>query len=724
MIARIRASIKRRFTARLFTRIDLSLAITVIVIFVWASANLLAVQKEPEEEHVQSFWRFGPGITNIMVTTRIFYPVDFEVEVIITDKPSWLQVDIENITNTYLVHRFSIDTNNVSKIDLEATFNLNKLAKRDENGKVGDFTEGVGSVTMPKDRYETITCQWDPGADAGYSISETNKYAFITASLPEPNSGAFYTLFGKSLSNMVADVDYYLLKPTSTGYDIWIRTRGSASNIKLSVVQNGEVKASVNLTNIGTFYKALTCTNLSDNVNAYAVIESQSSNSVANAYYKIAYYDRQDIFEKKNWDDPSANASLSSRNFQVYAFLALSDKMAVEFYSEKINMWNLTKRDVRNSSFQSITQNCTEKMSGSIGVNSFPPNSKMSEFERYVFDDLQISNTYYCVVSSKNQQLIEDRTMEIRISRFKPVILVHGIDAGPKFNEDDSTFFGDLKNATQYFNFRPYACYDFIWDSNKKRGILKEYIGYSDGNLGNFFKEKIKGNDLKATVVAHSMGCLVTYYQCQDDPGKFKKYVNNIMFAAPPFFGSSASNEALDWPIVHKLKKTSKPNFELLSRGSQSVWERHDRPLRFKDDKITVAIGTNKYIGAKEFLESTFDSLGKISIWDAFNLYKFHKTYDAISDIFCDGIEGIGELIFGAARRNPKLDWAQKSELYYKNISDSAVGTYSANLKGQKNYNNATTYYVNKLHSETQLFKNDNSEFVNAVRGKINDIGD
>ena len=696
----------------------------VFIALIWSSSDLIATQHDPEEEYVQSFWRLSPDQTNITVMVRMFYPTDFEVEVNIVSKPSWLQVGVKHIgdTNEYC---FSIDVNNISKIDLESTFNLNQLAKRGEDGKVGDFLEGANSVTMPKDRYETITCQWDPGANASYSISETNKYAFITASLPEPNSGEFYTLFGKSLSNMVADVDYYLLKPASTGYDIWIRTSGSASNIKLSVVQNGEVKASVNLTtNIGIFYKALTCTNLSDNVNAYAVIESQSSNSVANAYYKIAYYDRQDIFEKKNWDDPSANASLSSRNFQVYAFLALSDKMAVEFYSEKINMWNLTKRDVRNSSFQSITQNCTEKMSGSIGVNSFPPNSKMSEFERYVFDDLQISNTYYCVVSSKNQQLIEDRTMEIRISRFKPVILVHGIDAGPKFKEDDSTFFGELKNATQYFNFRPYACYDFIWDSNKKRGILKEYIGYSDGNLGNFFKEKIKGNDLKATVVAHSMGCLVTYYQCQDDPSKFKKYVNNIMFAAPPFFGSSASNEALDWHIVHKLKKTSKPNFELLSRGSQSVWERHNNPLSFKDDKITVAIGTNKYIEMKDSWKATIDSLDKISFWDVFNLYKFHKTYDAISDIFCDGIEGIGELFVGAARRNPKLDWAPKSELYYKNISDSAVGTYSANLKGQKSYNNARTYYAKKLHSETQLFEENNSEFVNAVCGKINDIGD
>ena len=718
----IKESINRSFATRLFARINLSLAITIFIAFIWSSADLIATQHEPEVEHVQSFWRFSPGITNITVITRIFYPVNFEVEVIITDKPSWLQVDIENITNTYLVHRFSIDTNTISKIDLEATFNLNRLAKRGEDGKVGDFTEGENSVTMPKDRYETITCQWDPGANSYYSMSETNKYAFISASLPEQNSGEYYTLFGSN-TNMVADIDYYLLRPASSGYDIWIRTRASATSIKLSIVQDSEVKATVNVINSSFFYKVLTCTNLSSNAAAFAVIESQSTNFVANIDYKIAYYDRQDIIEQEKWDDSSADASLESRNFQVYTFLALSDKMAVEFYANEneANNWDNIKRDILNDSFHSITQYCAESISGKTGEKSFPKSDKENKFERYVFDDLQISNTYYCVVKSDNQQLIEEDKIKLRISRFKPVFLVHGIDAGPKFEGDDSTFFGSLKDSNQYFNFRPYACYDFMWDSDKEEGILKEYIGYGAGKLGNFFKENIKSNDLKATVVAHSMGCVLTYYQCQNSPSKFKKYVNNIMFAAPPFFGSYAANEALETHILYKLKKTSKPNFELLSRGSRSVWERHNNPLSFKDDKITVAIGTNKYIKPKDAWNATFDSLDKISFWDIFMLHKL-KTRDALTDLIYDGLEGIGELGAGVTRRH--FDHRTKSELYYKNISDSAVGTYSANLKGQNNYSKVTTYYVNKLHSETQLFEEGNSEFVNAVREKINDIGD
>ncbi len=718
----IKESINRIFATRLFARINLSLAITIFIAFIWSSADLIATQHEPEVEHVQSFWRISPGITNITVITRIFYPVNFEVEVIITDKPSWLQVDIENITNTYLVHRFSIDTNTISKIDLEATFNLNRLAKRGEDGKVGDFTEGENSVTMPKDRYETITCQWDPGADANYSVSDTNKYASISASLPEQNSGEYYTLFGSN-TNMVADIDYYLLRPASSGYDIWIRTRASTTSIKLSVVQNNEVKATVNAINASSFYKALTCTNLSSNADAFAVIESQSTNFVANIDYKIAYYDRQDIIEQEKWDDSSADASLESRNFQVYTFLALSDKMAVEFYANEneANNWDNIKSDILNDSFHSITQYCAESISGKTGEKSFPKSDKENKFERYVFDDLQISNTYYCVVKSENQQLIEEDKIKLRISRFKPVFLVHGIDAGPKFEGDDSTFFGSLKDSNQYFNFRPYACYDFMWDSDKEEGILKEYIGYGAGKLGNFFKENIKSNDLKATVVAHSMGCLVTYYQCQYDLSEFKKYVNNIMLAAPPFFGSFAANEALSWPVLNKIKRTSTPNFELLSRGSQSVWERHDHPFSFNPAKVTVAIGTNKYIKGEDAWNATFDSLDKISPWDIFKLHKL-KTRDAQIDVLYDFLEGIGELGAGYFRR--KFDVATKSELYYKNISDSAVGTYSANLKGQGIYNGVNTYYDNKLHSETQLFDDKNIKFVNAVREKINDIGD
>lgn len=703
---------------RFFARINLSIAIMVFIALVWSSANLIATQHDPEEEYVQSVWRFSPDKTNITVVVRMFYPTDFEVEVNMVSKPSWLRVGVKHIgyTNEYC---FSIDVNNISKIDLESTFNLNRLAKRGEDGKVGEFTEGANSVTMPKDRYETITCQWDPGADANYSVSDTNKYASISASLPEQNSGEYYTLFGSN-TNMVADIDYYLLRPASSGYDIWIRTRASATSIKLSIVQDSEVKATVNVINSSFFYKALTCTNLSANADAFVVIESQSTNSVENIDYKIAYYNRQDIFEQENWDDPSANASLESRNFQVYTFLALSDKMAVEFYSDNgANDWSSIKRDVLNTSCQSITQNCTEKLDGTTGENSFPPNNDKGEFERYMFDDLQISNTYYCVVSSKNWQLINKGTIKIRISRFKPVILAHGIDAGPKFEDDNSTFFGDLKKENQYFNFRPYTCYDFIWDSNKKRGILKEYIGYDDGNLGHFFKGKIKSTDLKATIVAHSMGCLVTYYQCQYDLSEFKKYVNNIMLAAPPFFGSFAANEALSWPVLNKIKRTSTPNFELLSRGSQSVWERHDHPFSFNPAKVTVAIGTNKYIRAKDAFEATFDSLGKISIEDIFNI---HKMHDALIDILYDAAEGTGELGAGYFRR--KFDVATKSELYYKNISDSAVGTYSANLKGQGIYNGVNTYYDNKLHSETQLFDDKNIKFVNAVREKINDIGD
>lgn len=710
---------------RLFARINLSLAITLFIILVWSSANLIAVQTEPEEEHVQSFWRFSPDKTNITVQVRISYPTDFEVDVSVINKPSWLQLKTVPITNTYLIHYFSINTNDIAKIDLEDTFNFNQIAHRGPDGKVGDFTEGSNSTTMPKDRYETITCQWDPGANSSYSETETNKYAFISSSLPEQNSGEYYTLFGKSNSNMFVDIDYYLLRPKSSGYDIWFKnSSGNGGELKLSIVQSNEVKKTVNLRNSSSFFKALTCTNLSDNVDAYAVIQYQSVDSTDDVAYKLSYYDRKEVSEKENWEDVSAIESLLPHGFIVCSFLATDNEMAVEFQinEDEAIYWDKIERDVRDKSFQSITQTSISKFGGFNGYNSLPKKSDNGKFERYVFNNLQLSNQYYIVIKDKCNLLVNSVNICARISRIKPVFLVHGIDAGPKSSEDFSSFFGELIKTNQYYNFRPYVCYDFAWDSLKKPGIMGKYIGYSSGTLGKFMSDKISNTDLKGSVIAHSMGTVVTYYQCQFNPIKFDKYINNILLAAPPFFGSASANTGEKLGLFSMFfKKTCEENFQLLSRGSASVWDRKYKALSFNSAKITVAIGTNKYITLKNGFDSTVDSLFRIRFEDFLDL---DQLFDKVSDFLVDGIEAGCEIALGLLYEKGEMDLFVTSELYYKNESDSAVGTYSANMGAQNVYKDIKSYYDNKTHSQLQLFNKDNHKFIEAVKNKINDIGD
>ena len=100
---------------------------------------------------------------------------------------------------------------------------------------------------------------------------------------------------------------------------------------------------------------------------------------------------------------------------------------------------------------------------------------------------------------------------------------------------------------------------------------------------------------------------------------------------------------------------------------------------------------------------------------------------DAFVDVGLDGVEAFLELMSHLANivKEPlELETFTTSELFYKNRSDSAVGTYSANIQAQDSYHQIKSVFIDDIHSNLQKFQESNPDFVNAVIERINNKGD
>ena len=141
--------------------------------------------------------------------------------------------------------------------------------------------------------------------------------------------------------------------------------------------------------------------------------------------------------------------------------------------------------------------------------------------------------------------------------------------------------------------------------------------------------------------------------------------------------------------------------------------------------KITVIIGTRKYIEFEEAGSAIVDSLQKIE--SKGDLINIKKMFDALADVALDTIEAIAELLTHAlmwGQSTINLDYFSTSELFYKNVSDSAVGIYSANIKAQYPYAQVKNVEIFDIHSNLQKYQAGNEAFVNAVNERINNKGD
>lgn len=699
--------------------------LTILNALLIGNVNAFA-ESTPQEIIVTNFFLFKPNSLTNEVTVRKFYPSNFFVRVSLIKFPHWLKYDLGNGSNVYKKFIFTIKPEFRHSCDLKGNIVITKKVEKDANGNPGFFDDTQVSENMPVDCTLLYRCSWDPANDSQYGIYETNKYAYISYSIPNMAETNNYILFKKNTDDAEDDKDYYIITPKDTSYQIWTRNKGEGNqSLTLKLIQNQTVKKTVNIPKSNKFIKTLSCDNLSTGSYAYALVEHEGGELNNDISYCLSHFTAMPLTESLFWNNtPNAQILTDLKRSIVYSFKALDDEMAVEFLFDDSSQPTSLDIEFYDDQFNVIT-NSFIPFEGTTGDCSFPKTNSSKYFKRYLFDKLITSNNYYISVSLMPNY---NNTVNIRVktSRIRPVFLVHGIDASPRYDGDQS-FFGGLINQNQYYNIRPYRVYDFPWTSFNSKGILA-YVGKGEGTLGKFIMDKKTNDDLKATIIAHSMGCLLTYYQCNDRAIEFFDFIDNIVLTAPPFFGSATANTA-NIPVINWftpfLKRTSKKNFELLSRTTEHVWERYENPFIFDKAKITVIIGTRQYIEINEAFSTIFDSLKKIE--SKGDLINKHKFFDAFADIPIDAIESLAEFlahIFEWGQSEIGLEFFSTSELFYKNISDSAVGIYSANIKAQRPYEHVKNVEINDIHSNLQKYIEKNKDFVNAVNEKINNKGD
>lgn len=663
---------------------------------------------------------FSPDNLTNSICERILYPIDYSIDFNLTSVPSWLEC-CPPITYTGVYQEIKVYVKPFFRWNQDAADTMLKtcLAHK-ENGQVGHY-DVPGESGPPNDLYEFIKCEWDPASNSIYPASETNKFAFLGNSIPPDIGYKTYTLFKSVSSNNVQDIDYYLLWPRSRNYDIWIHNKSNFHNsLKLSIIQNNEEKITKIIDKSNKFILALSCTNLNENLESYVKVEHPIGSVVTNKQYSLYCRGYYEVKEGKEWENSKVSACLSNGCQQViYSFKPLNKKIVFEVSSdtEDSTLWNSLNISFYDNSYQQYIINDNNVFSGTIPDHLAIGTATNGYFKRFTIDNLQVSNTYYCVVKSNINLDSVPIHVYARISRVKPVFLIHGIDSSPKSEKDPATAFGDLKDSNPYYDIRPFKAYDFVWDSAEKGGILKDYVGFEGQKLGEFISDNRNIYDLKGTIVAHSMGCLLTYYQCKENNVHFRQNIDNIVLAAPPFFGSALANtsDLLD-PISPIIKKTSDKNLEILQRGTSYNWERHKHPFAFNNKNISVLIGTDKHETIYDIAVYTVDSLGKLTGWKA--ITDAQVVLDAGTDVLFDFIESTMELTVGTiSRASFMMNPVKTSEVYYLNRSDGVVGTYSAYFS-----KDIDAEEIEKTHSYVQKFNSNNDIFVNKVKNRINNI--
>ena len=660
---------------------------------------------------------FSPNKLTNSINEKIFFPESYEIEVDLHDVPDWLNY-VSKTTNDYKTINIFVKPYYRNFADLKAQMLKTCLAKR-ENGEVGKY-DVPGESGPPADLYEFINCEWDPGSDSTYTVGEINKFAYLENKIPPDSGNKTYTLFQTVSTNNVPDVDYYLLYPRSRNYNIWVKNQSNLNNsLKVSIIQSNEVKKTKIVDKSSDFVLSLSCSNLNEKIESYVKVEHPDGTLITNKQYSLYAKSYYEVKEGKEWDKSKVSANFSNGCQQViYTFKPLNKNTVFEVSSdvEDSTLWNNLDICFFDKNYQQHYINNNNIFNGRIKNHFSIETNTNGFFKRFNFTNLQVSNTYYCVVKSNSNFDAFSMRINARVSRIKPVFLVHGIDSSPKSQNDPGTAFDELRESYPYFDIRPFKSYDFIWDSAASGSILDNYVG---NVFGSFISDNRKFNDLKGTIVAHSMGCLLTYYQCKEKNTHFKQNIDNIVLAAPPFFGSATANAACILnPISPIIKKTSSKNLELLSRGTAFNWDRHKYPFVFNHKNISVLIGTDKHATIYDVAVSTFDSASKLTDWNA--LTDMQVVFDATTDFFFDFFESALEVtVDSMSRISFMVNPIKTSEIYYLNRSDGVVGTYSAHFN-----DNIDAEEINQTHSYVQKFNSNNNIFVNKVKSRINNLGD
>ncbi len=700
-----------------------------IFIFLFSVFSCLAYENPPKlpDEHITKCERFKDGRFETELWLAVRHPPSYRIECTVISSSSWIRVErtSHEINNPdgepcslYDVYTLTVVESVRNKSDLSGEVYISEIGIIEDNGDYGEFNLAMNTWARgtPADVYTTLVCQLDVSPEfIGYNATE------ILNDIPN-NGINEYILFGDEVFLSTLDRDVFKFMPENNMFRLYFNfpDKGNGHSLQINVVQNDSSVFTKDI-NVGASISDATVDVNGLMANQIAYLELGCYGPVATVKdlkYKIIAFDYIEIDETLDWDDDGEKLSFkedSNHNIrplfvqiknteEVIFFQCESQKdVTINFYDDKFN-------DIQNNSY----------------LHLFSDENSSIKFKRYSLSNLVCSGKTFIRMALNNEALDD---IYLKLSRIKPVILVHGIDTSPRY-VGDASFFGELVNNDQEKDLRPYDCQDFIWSSQKN--IISKWVGNgkTSGTLGAFIDLWQNTHGIKATLIGHSAGCLMIYYHCQRNNKKFKNSVDNILFAAPPLLGSHmADMTGLDsWERLFSpfLKRTSTDNMDIISRGTKLNWERGTTKFNFDCSNLKIVIGYRQFIDGSEALNSAVDSLKKYNQRREYGLnmdilknlvYNGNVSLDIWWDVLADSIEGIGELKY------PKIA-TYNSELNKENPSDSAVGTYSANVTKNKNFEGASAAYTFKIHSDVQRFNSENDVFTEAVKSSLNKIGE
>ena len=662
--------------------------------------------------------RLTPYETSYEILLRKLYHPSYRVNCQIqASNCNWLSITNTStgtegeIFETFVI---SVKEEHLNDPDARFLFTSTEVGIIEADGEYGEFdpTQNTQFTTIPGDRTVNWIVQWDLAPS-----DQNDEDLFPNVNVGIPNDGIIsYILYGERDQGAVSilDIDYLKFTPTETNGYVYVSFTSPESQCKvvISLMQydnNDQLKTIIACTNYASnskFERVLKFDNLDISKVAYIEMSFIYTACQNNVEYKLAVFNCTEVEETDNWQEEGTQISCPQSLKPVYvSFKNLKDVMCVETIST-----NTFTVDYYDEDFKKINSNKTEEINGRYDDLNVV---------RHRITDLCISaNT---IVKIKFHQ-ISINGCHIKLTRIKPVVLIHGIDACPR-TPNGRSFFGDLINDNPYFGLRPYECHDFPWDS--MLSIKKTYVGK---NVLINFIESVRGTDsLKVTIVAHSAGCVMTYYECQEHNVSFTNNVDNIVFAGPPLLGSYLADQSIGLaPFDYTIKRTSPENLNLIARGTEKVWERGHTQFLFDCQRVSVLIGLRKYITPVEAGISIVDSIDKYKDYDFFP--KYHSLLSDLKniasfnidiwwDVIADSIEVTGELILGLFSRLHIS--SHSSELHRFNRSDSAVGTYSAYLNSNQCFQGINSKFTNQIHSQIQIFSSSNLDFLEVIGDRL-----
>lgn len=678
---------------------------------------------QPEPEQVRYIIvRLDKDHTSYEMCLNKCYPPEYDVDVTLyppnCDWLDWEMVPSNDPDDIYVKYVFSMEQSFVESHDLRVEFQTTEIAQKNNNGDYGYYDPHQNSnvTEIPRNRRTTWIFQWDPCPSDN---SDNSKVPQLSVGFPE-NGTDTYILFGKEDGNALAtncseEIDYFRFTPTESSGQVYMAFP-SGSRTTQVVVQIGQfgdenyevLNAVTNTPSNSGFKPMLEFEDLIPHQTAYIRLSFINYDNSKNLSYKLAVFNCKILKETIDWGKNIDKVDIQGSLIPAY--------VCFNNFNEIMGFQTSTKNSYTFYFYNDLFERILNDLSPQFSVTAENKNHN-----RYHLLQLE-ENTYTFVKIIVNT--FSDNNIYLKLSRSKPLILVHGIDASPRY-EGDGTSFGSLKDNNQYYDIRPYSAHDFPWKSTES--IKRKYVGNGvwNGTLGAYITSKRQSNDLKATIIAHSAGCLMTYYFCQEHNNKFKNNVDNILFAAPPLLGSSLADQSkVKKGLSYVIKRTSGDNFDLIARGTRANWLRGNTKFKFPTSKTTVILGTRKYITINEVAMTSIDSIGKYKnyklLFNTSSRWRLH--FDVWYDVLMDTIEGIGEEGLGLEALWPSII-SHSSELNKRNISDSAVGIYSACLTNNPNFRGIGTKSTYEIHSNIQKFSGrDNLILYETLKDRLSEI--